>query len=166
LENQPPLPVNPYAPPAAAIEVIAPRSFLGDPLARPGTRFGARFIDQLLLLVSLIPGGILLATKNAVFGAVICALGALALCIYQWSLIVGSGQSLGKLWCKIKIVRTDGRPVDFISGVVTREWIMLVLRFVPAVGSILGLIDALFVFRVDRRCLHDHMAGTKVIEAS
>jgi hypothetical protein len=33
-----------------------------------------------------------------------------------------------------------------------------------AVCNIVGLIDALLIFREDQRTLHDHMAGTNVIQ--
>jgi uncharacterized RDD family membrane protein YckC len=32
-------------------------------------------------------------------------------------------------------------------------------------GNALGTLDALFVFRRDKRCLHDLIAGTKVVRA-
>jgi uncharacterized RDD family membrane protein YckC len=44
---------------------------------------------------------------------------------------------------------------------------LLVVSHVPVVHSMvvpaLTSIDALFIFRRDRRCLHDLVAGTKVI---
>jgi hypothetical protein len=38
-----------------------------------------------------------------------------------------------------------------------------VLRLVPILGAIFWITDSLFIFRADRRCLHDLMAGTKVV---
>ena len=35
---------------------------------------------------------------------------------------------------------------------------------IPKVGGVLALADILFVFRDDRRCLHDQIAGTRVVE--
>jgi len=34
---------------------------------------------------------------------------------------------------------------------------------VPWVGGLLGIIDVLFIFGKDRCCIHDKIAGTKVI---
>jgi hypothetical protein len=31
------------------------------------------------------------------------------------------------------------------------------------VGTFLVLVDVLFIFRKDRRCVHDHIAGTRVV---
>jgi uncharacterized RDD family membrane protein YckC len=36
----------------------------------------------------------------------------------------------------------------------------------PTVGPFAGLIDVLFIFLKDRRCLHDHIAGTVVVRAT
>ncbi len=40
------------------------------------------------------------------------------------------------------------------------------IGMVPYVGGIYGLIDSLFIFREDRRCVHDLIAGTKVVDIS
>ena len=65
-----------------------------------------------------------------------------------------------------RIVRLDGRPVGFVEAVLLRSWMFGLLGWVPRAGSFLGLADILFIFRRDRRCLHDLLAGTKVIETS
>jgi hypothetical protein len=40
---------------------------------------------------------------------------------------------------------------------------MQVISFIPGVGSIVaGLVDPLFIFGKDKRCLHDYIAKTKV----
>jgi hypothetical protein len=35
---------------------------------------------------------------------------------------------------------------------------------VPCVGGLFPWIDALYIFGEERRCLHDLMAGTKVLD--
>jgi uncharacterized RDD family membrane protein YckC len=105
--------------------------------------------DEMLLVL----GGI------AVFGC----LGALAVAIYQWVLISRTGQSLGKKWTGIRIERLDGNPITFGSGVFLRNWVPKLIGGVPYLGMIFFLIDCLFIFRDDRRCIHDHIAGTRVV---
>jgi uncharacterized RDD family membrane protein YckC len=78
---------------------------------------------------------------------------------YQWYLVAASGQSLGKCWCRIRIVRIDGRPADL------RGRLFAILEVVPGAGPVLALIDDLMVFRSDRRCLHDLVVGTKIVHA-
>jgi uncharacterized RDD family membrane protein YckC len=87
----------------------------------------------------------------------------LGLAIYQWVLISTTGQSLGKKWTGIRIERMDGGRVDFASGVFLRNWVPKLLSVVPYVGMLFHLLDVLWIFRQDRRCIHDHMASTRVV---
>ena len=49
------------------------------------------------------------------------------------------------------------------SVVLKRNVSMQVLAMIPIVGNFIALIDALMIFRASRKCLHDDIAGTKVI---
>ena len=95
--------------------------------------------------------------------AVLGGLGALGIAIYQWVLISRTGQSLGKKWTGIRIERIDGNRVSFGSGVFLRNWVPKLIGSVPYLGMLFSLIDSLFIFRDDRRCIHDHIAGTRVV---
>ncbi|CAN91552.1 putative membrane protein [Sorangium cellulosum So ce56] len=150
-------------------------------LAERGTRLGARILDNLLLVGSVLPVllffgvtdelGKLARDEEALYlrlgiGAL---LGPVQLVIYQWYLIATRGQTLGKKWTKIKIIKADGSRVDFMSGVVVRNWLIALPGLIPAVGQLLNgivnLVDGLMIFSDDRRCLHDRIAGTKVVVA-
>ena len=90
--------------------------------------------------------------------------------IYQWYLISTTGQSLAKKWFRIRIVKTDNTGVDFVSGVLLREWVLgfvagAINGVIPSAGSIVSLVDALMIFGSERRCLHDVIASTKVVIA-
>jgi uncharacterized RDD family membrane protein YckC len=76
-----------------------------------------------------------------------------------------TGQTLAKKWMGIKVVKTDGSPVNFVSGVLLREWILMGASAIPYIGSVVGIVDAVMIFNQARRCLHDQIAGTKVILA-
>ena len=38
------------------------------------------------------------------------------------------------------------------------------VSLIPYAGSFVALLDVLFIFRRDQRCIHDHLAGTVVVK--
>lgn len=165
---------NPYAPPTH-FDPQHGHDRDGDMqiLADRGTRWLARFFDGLLNLACVIPVAFVLFSTdvmswralqhNQLAGLAFWA-SALPLSLYQWSLVSKTGQTLGKKWTGIRIVKVDGSPVTFGSGVAMREWLITAIGFIPVLGPIVSLVDILFIFGEERRCLHDHLAGTKVIQ--
>jgi uncharacterized RDD family membrane protein YckC len=172
-----PLPsLDPFAPPASNLD---PRVDAAAQLpATRGTRFGAAFLDGLctlplviigMVVVTKLGGGAPALAKPTALSSLILFACGLPLQALQWYLVATTGQTLGKRWLKIKIVKLDGSNVDVMSGVVLRYGIengvallcnMVGLTFV---SGLIGFIDPLFIFRGDRRTLHDLIAGTKVI---
>jgi uncharacterized RDD family membrane protein YckC len=85
----------------------------------------------------------------------------IALKIIQWNLIATRGQTLGKMMLFKRIINVNGEIPGFISGVILRNWLRAALNSIP----IFGLIDVLFIFGESRRCIHDYLAGTRVVNA-
>lgn len=81
--------------------------------------------------------------------------------VVQWILISKRGQTIGKLLTCIRIVTVGGRLPGFVVGVVIRNWVRVLLSLIP----FFGLIDILFIFGEEKRCLHDYIAGTRVVQA-
>jgi len=81
------------------------------------------------------------------------------LVICQWILLSISGQTIGKKLLMIRIVSESGKLPGFIQAVLLRNWLRVALSFIP----FFGLIDLLFIFSASRKCLHDHIAGTRVV---
>lgn len=79
--------------------------------------------------------------------------------VSQWILLATSGQTIGKKLLMIRIVTESGTLPGFLQAVVLRNWLRYALSFIP----FFSLIDALFIFSDSRRCLHDYLAGTKVV---
>ena len=75
-----------------------------------------------------------------------------------------NGKTIGKKLLKIKIVSTSGEKVSLLKLIGLRYAPIYLSILVPIIGSLLPMIDVLFIFRKDRRCLHDFIAGTKVIK--
>ncbi|MFO7565134.1 MAG: RDD family protein [Enhygromyxa sp.] len=161
---------NPYTPPGLGAQGPGWAQTMnhGQVLAEPGIRLVARILDGLLYfgVVALMGVTSLVLGDNP--AAALGGLGMMALTVYQWYLLSTRGQTLGKQWMKVRVVKVDGSPVDFVSAVLLRNWAINALTLVGSLlvlGSVLPLVDALMIFGDERRCLHDHLAGTKVIVA-
>ena len=154
--------------------------FHGGTLASVWTRLGARFIDVLLCWVpsqALMMVGMMLldrnsplGTRNEPVGFALLGVGFvyfLASAFFQWYLIATRGQTVGNRMLGIKVVRTDGTPVDFVRGVILREWITFAILCIPCyIGlCIINPIGYALILGQDRKCLHDHIATTVVVDA-
>ena len=94
--------------------------------------------------------------------------GLFALLLVQALLILFRGQNLGKLLTGVKVVRADDDgPAGFARGVMLRFALPVSVFFLLNVAFPLGFLfialDYAFLFRADRRCLHDLIAGTRVV---
>ena len=161
--------VNPYAPPRTAIpEVQRPtRPRLPLPLASRWKRLGGSILDGLIYILAMVPGFIglmifdngpdelALAAAIFMFGCMI------AVAVYNWYLITVSGQSIAKRMLGMRIVTTGGELPGFLMGVLVRQWIPIIIN---QVCNLFSLVDAVFIFGQEKRCLHDYMANTVVID--
>lgn len=98
----------------------------------------------------------------------------LALLGIQIFLLTSRGQSLGKILLGVRVVRADdGEKPGFLRVWLLRELpsgaIQGMLQLLPVVGFFLRFAfvttNYLMIFREDRRCLHDFIAGTRVVRA-
>ena len=139
-------------------------------LADRSTRLGACVLDFILFLASLVPGLMVMSAADSDggkgFGVALVAIGWLGLMVVQMVFLLKHGQSLGKRFLKIRIVRvSDERIPSFMKVVLLRLWVPSLLGGIPVVGTFFWLLDGLFIFRDDKRCLHDLIAETKVVKA-
>mgnify|MGYP000117593833 CR=1 FL=1 len=81
----------------------------------------------------------------------------------NWWLIVDRGQTLGKMAVGTRIVTEDGAPVDFVKGVIMRNWVITVVNMFCGFAS---FIDAVLIFGETKQCGHDMIAKTIVVEAN
>ncbi|MCH8350935.1 MAG: RDD family protein [Chloroflexi bacterium] len=130
-------------------------------LADRGSRLGAAIIDGIIFLVAVVLLAVL-GPALAVIGSVLGGLGFIAIIIYQMVLLTKDGQTLGKKALGIRIVKRDtGENGGFVPNVLLRLFVNGLLGFIP----FYGLLDILLIFRGDRRCIHDMIAGTQVVKA-
>jgi uncharacterized RDD family membrane protein YckC len=184
------LPYNPYAPPETP--PFAERDPGSAALATRWRRLGGALVDGLFAVaagflpaVALHAAGLdpfpLEATRPPSLGWMPSGLLSLSTGLLpdalQWFLIARSGQTLGKKALDMRIVTLDGEVVGFTRGVALRWWpayalsvaSVLIATFLPAASLLRSLLtmvvgaDALFIFGSQKRCLHDFIAGTRVV---
>lgn len=156
-------------------------------LAGRGTRLGAAIIDRLLGVLCAMPGLMIMGPAFAqlviaasrgeepdmeafsagsfLLGGAVAGIALLALFIVQVWMLSTRGQSIGKRMLGIRIVlfRDNGNP-GFVHAWLLRNLVPGLIGVVPYVGFLFVLVDLCFIFGEPRRCVHDYIAGTKVVK--
>jgi uncharacterized RDD family membrane protein YckC len=171
--NAPAAPVSTAPVSTAPVSTIVPGVAVIDPnLAERGTRLGAVLLDCLALTICLLPGFVVLLaggddndTTKAI-GGLLMGVFFLALAIVQIYMLTTRGQSIGKRIVGVKIVKyVDNSSPGFVHACLLRAIVPSMIGGIPFAGSIFWLVDICFIFGEERRCLHDLIAGTKVVKA-
>jgi len=165
---------NPYRGPDAAVAEFSS----ADELAGRGARLGAAIIDMIIMLVVLIPvmfiGGYFDMINEAMAtgaqpglatGLMWNLISIVIFVVLQFFPLNASGQTWGKKVLKVKIVDMQGNKPDMTKLMGIRYVLVYAISCIPFIGGILYLINVLMIFRNDRRCAHDLIAGTKVVHA-
>ncbi len=128
-------------------------------LATRTQRLSAVLADGVIVGVPYILGSIEAAPEPLRLLGVVASL---ALLVVQLVLVSKRGQTLGKRLLGIRIVLKDTlQNGGFVVNVLKRGFLNGLLSLIPGYF----LVDCLFIFRENRRCLHDLIAGTVVIQA-
>lgn len=167
---------NPFAAgddnPFAADESWADRGDLEMMKADRFRRWLGATIDGLIPVIVALPVGFLIfgamgdsASADELEGMFYLAYfaGALPFTFINWWLIVDRGQTLGKMAVGTRIVTEEGAPVDFVKGVIMRNWVVTVINMFCGFAS---FIDAVLIFGETKQCGHDMIAKTIVVEAN
>jgi len=159
---------NPYDAPDSDVQI---QSSEINNLASRWSRLFAALIDAFIGIIVSVPliiyynvfelamAGEELGTGLMVF---MTLMGIVAFMLIHGYLLKTKGQTIGKLALGIKIVTLDDQLPNFGSLIVKRYLPIWVIQLVPAI-NILALVDVLFIFRSDKRCVHDLIAETKVV---
>ena len=76
------------------------------------------------------------------------------------------GQTIGKRFMRIAIVNIDGSKPALIPLILNRYVSQWAMGLFPVLGPFLRVLDWVMIFRDDKRCLHDLIAKTRVIDLS
>lgn len=168
---------NPYGSPDASLQPVVPPPLPGTlELASPWIRFGAAWIDGILALLTMLPvmllGGywdtLMEADSLAWSDSLLITLGWSAVGFVLFLLLQGYplhrwGQTWGKRIVGVQIVDLNGQHPGLSRLVLWRYLPLQLVAVVPFVGNLSIIVDSLFIFRDDHRCVHDLIAGTQVI---
>ncbi len=164
---------NPYQAPQMSGKVRDEIS--GHVLAGRGARLAAWLLDHVFGFLSVVPGLalLLLSQDPEVFddfgstGFLTMVLGALLVGGLQVVLLCTRGQTLGKMIIGAQIVNyDDGRRARFVRVFLLRYLVAGLIGATPLIGLLWPIIDAAFILGEEQRCVHDLIAGTKVVEVS
>jgi uncharacterized RDD family membrane protein YckC len=163
----PVLVVNPYAPPIDGLGE-RPDVSTGLPLASRGARLGAALIDAFAVALGSIPIAFLVGVaRRGVEMTWIDRAGlagfafAVFVLVQVWSL--ADGRTIGKRAFGLRMVAIDTDKPPPPSRLIALRYLPGMLLSLVPFGGLVSLLDTLMIFRSDRRCLHDLIAGTRVV---
>lgn len=139
----------PWVPPPIAAGALRPAGFW--------VRAAALLIDLVLVMVAEVAFGFVMwsLTDDRLAAAASRAFRFLASPSYFVFLHWARGQTLGKMLFRIRVVMLNGAPLPFGLSLLRHlgSWVSV---------AILGIGYLIAGFRVDKRALHDFIAGTRV----
>ena len=162
--------INPYAPPQAIVEDIVD-PFEKVVLADRSTRLGAAILDGFIFAgLVYLPLMVTLGLNSAagendsetlvLIGSALAMMGFVVWIGLTIRYVLRNGQSIAKKITGIKVVRSDGSPVNL--GRIF--WMRNVANGILSIIPLYGLIEILFIFSESRQCIHDKLADTIVVK--
>jgi len=171
---------NPYAPPQTEVRDAPAAPPTKGALATRTLRLAGVVVDSVASAVFVVPFLMFTGDWTAAISGELSygtiSLGSFALfAAMHGYLLATRGQTIGKWLVGTRIVRADNDEVPTLARTLSLRYgalaiglpmtlVAFVLALVIAYPLIVvGLIDIAFIFRRDRRCLHDLIARTKVV---
>lgn len=142
------------------------------PLASRWARLGASIIDSIIMMVIIMPvmyftggfDGIMEGVQPGfVYTLGVGVLGIIVFFVINYRYLVANGQTVGKKVLEIKIVDLNGNVPVFQPQLVIRYAVYMLPGQIPVVGQIFSFVNILFIFGKEKRCIHDMVAKTKVV---
>jgi len=142
-------------------------------LASRGSRLGASLLDTLIIVVVTMPVLFLTggfddftnpeAQPSFLYNLAITLLGLIVFLLINYQLLTNNGQTIGKKIVGIKIVDNQNNPVTWNRNLLKRYAVYFLPGQIPIIGQIFSLVNILFIFGKELKCIHDILADTKVI---
>ena len=90
--------------------------------------------------------------------------GLLGFYLININLLLTKGQTIGRKVSNIKIVDLNNN-LPTKTHLLKRYSVYLSLAYIPIIGEWLSLINILFIFGKEKRCVHDLVGQTKVVNS-
>lgn len=169
---------NPYAVATPSLDLTPayPDEYGAEKAGRLG-RLLANLADGLVALLCVLPmlllmgvGALMDASQDTGMmligiGGLIAIVAMIGVLIYNLMLLSREGQTIGKRWVGVRIVRNDGSRASLGRIFWIRMFAPGLVGGVPFLGAIFALANILWIFGEEKRCLHDLMADTIVVIA-
>ena len=157
--------MNTIANPTIAAEAVSTEAVS---LAGRGQRLAACIVDGLTMAAGSLPATLIFATMGVpgiLAGIMGTAVGVGVFCALNYKLLAQEGQTIGKRLLKVKIVGADNQVLP-VATVLTKRYLPVwIATAIPFIGGLIALADAVLIFENARKCGHDLIANTKVINA-
>ena len=165
---------NPYQAPSSELpDEPNPHGNPHAELASRWARLGASIIDSLISAALVFPimyftgywDSLMSGSESLGQEVVLQAISIGIFLAIHGKLLARYGQTVGKKLLNIQAVSyTTGQVIPFGAMIGKRVLPVWLIALVPVVGPFIALIDVLFIFGRERRCLHDLIADTKVVK--
>lgn len=144
-------------------------------LASRFSRLIASIIDTIISLMFILP----LMYFTGFFSAIMsgeepsllqtAGIGFITIALFfaiNWHFLKSAGQTIGKKVMGIKVVTLDGELPSMVQHFLKRYAMYFLPAYIPMIGQLISLLNVLFIFGKGKRCIHDMVAGTKVVQVS
>ena len=164
---------NPYRAPDLANDPAASQPVEILPLASLGQRFAAWLIDFLTIAGPLVvivywnlipPLTNLMASEDALSESISNVVAFLIFLAVHGYLVHTRDQTIGKLALGIKVTKLNGESPSTLTQLGLRYGFFYLIDALPQAGAFISFVSVLFIFGRQRRCLHDQLAGTRVVQ--
>lgn len=158
---------------APEAELLTEDNDSGPELASRWARLWGSLIDGLIMLVILVPimffTGFFAMIQSGtepsfLFNILMLLVSVCVFLAFNFNLLKNQGQTIGKKVMGTKIVGINNEKALMEDHILKRYLTYFLPGQIPIIGSIFSLINLLFIFGPEKRCIHDLAGKTKVVK--